>query len=72
MGDRNRAEGTVLGPGVLHYFRGLSRPTGMKQPSPFCFVADRAVTLLPALSLSQSEGVYLTPISKTVHRMSHG
>ena len=43
----------------------------MKQPSSLCFVADHAVTSSPALSLSQSEGVYLTPISKVVYRMSH-
>ena len=56
---------------ILHYFRWLTSPTGMKQTGPLCVVTDCAVMSLPALTLSQSEGVCLTPTSKIVYRMSH-
>lgn len=56
---------------ILHYFRWLISPTGMKQTSPSCVVTDCAVMSPPALTLSQSEGICLTPISKIVYRMSH-
>lgn len=56
---------------ILHYFRWLISPTGMKQTSPLCVVTDWAVVLPPALPLSQSEGIYFTPVSKIVYRMSH-
>lgn len=32
---------------------------------------DHAVIAPPALSLSQSESIYLIPVSKVVYRMSH-
>ena len=56
---------------ILPYFRWLISPTGMKQTSPLCVVTDCVVMSPPALTLSQSEGICLTPISKIVYRMSH-
>lgn len=56
---------------ILRSFRWLISPTGMKQTSPFCVVTDRAVMSPRALPQSRSEGIYFTPVSKIVYRMSH-